>query len=93
MFAKMETSPFSRVLHPWGQLCIHVHPSLCRSRDSVPRAGISCEVQHASGDGGKVWEEWGLQGAELWLPMGEMLCDLWGSAANTEIKRSALNGP
>lgn len=40
-----------------------------------------------------MWEEWSLQGAESWLLMGKLLCDLWGSAANAEIKGSALNGP
>lgn len=34
-----------------------------------------------------------MQGAALWLPVGESLCDLLGSAANTEIKESALDGP
>lgn len=29
----------------------------------------------------------------LWLLVGEFLGDLLGSAANTEIKESALNGP
>lgn len=40
-----------------------------------------------------MWGEENLQGAELWLLVWELLCDLLGSAANTEIKESALNGP
>lgn len=42
---------------------------------------------------GRIWGERSLQGVVLWLLVGELVCDLWGSAADTEIKESALNGP
>lgn len=60
---------------------------------------VLCEVWCVSGmlpsgtGEGVVWGELSLQGATAWLQLGELLRDLLGSAANAEIKESALNGP
>lgn len=60
---------------------------------------VLCEVRCVSGmlPSGTaerfVWGELSLQGATAWLQLGELLRDLLGSAANAEIKESALNGP